>query len=148
MGIRWQEYRLQLEETHVPKSSTATLVSFQILTLLAIESNNRQSSAISGQTAWLANAIAMAYDLKLQSYTPPRGDDPDSDERLLRKIWWSLVIMDSWYAASVAAPHMIPEDVYVVFASEKPDLGEHLYHLIRKHHLFFDRMKLTIQGYP
>lgn len=119
------------------------LVYLQILLLLAIEAANRVPSATRGhvglsQSVWLGSAVGLAYELKLHEYKPPLTDDPDSDERLGRRIWWSLVNMDRWHASSMSTPLLIPDSAVVLTPEDQSLLGESLYHLTRKnlYHLF------------
>jgi hypothetical protein len=113
------------------------LVYLQILLLLAIEAANRTPGTTRGhvglsQSVWLGSAVGLAYELKLHEYKPPLTDDPDSDEKLGRRIWWSLVIMDRWHAASMSTPLLIPDSAVVLMPEDQSLLGESLYHLTRK----------------
>jgi hypothetical protein len=124
-------------ETAASRSLATNLVYLQILLLLSIEAANRVPGTARGQTGvsqsvWLGSAIGLAYELKLHEYKPSLSDDPDSDERLGRRIWWSLVNMDRWHAASMSTPLLIPDSAVVMMPEDQSLLGDSLYHLTRK----------------
>lgn len=79
--------------------------------------------------------MGVAYSMKLHLCKPfdeLAENDPDSDEKLGRRIWWSLVIMDRWHASSTASPSLIPDSSVVVYPEDQALLGDDLYHLARK----------------
>jgi hypothetical protein len=112
------------------------LVYLQVMLLMAIEADNRDPARGQvgfPQSFWLGSAVGLAYSMKLHIQKPQQSDnDPDAEERLARRIWWSLVIMDRWHAASTASPLMIPDTSVVVSQDDQGLLGESLYHLARK----------------
>jgi Fungal specific transcription factor domain len=119
------------------RSFATNLAYLQTLLLLAIEATNRAPGTSRGQVAvsqsvWLGSAVGLAYELKLHEYKLPLTDDPDSDERLGRRIWWSLVLMDRWHASSMSTPLLIPDGALVLMPEDQSLLGESLYHLTRK----------------
>ncbi len=119
------------------RSFGTNLVYLQILLLLAIEAANRVPGATRGhaatsQSVWLGSAVGLAYELKLHEYKPSLTEDLDSDERLGRRIWWSLVVMDRWHASSMSTPLLIPDSSVVLMPEDQSLLGESLYHLTRK----------------
>ncbi|KAH8803820.1 hypothetical protein F5882DRAFT_140741 [Hyaloscypha sp. PMI_1271] len=124
-------------EAPASRSFATNLAYLQILLLLAIEAGNRVPGAARGQAAlsqsvWLGNAVGLAYEMKLYEYKAPLTDDPDSDERLGRRIWWSLVIMDRWHAASMSTPLLVSDNALVLMPEDQSLLGESLFHLTRK----------------
>lgn len=106
--------------------------------LMAIEADNRDPAR--GQAGfphsfWLGSAVGLAYSMKLHIHKAANQqseNDPDSEEKLARRIWWSLVIIDRWHAASTSSPLMIPDTSVVVFPEDQVLLGDNLYHLARK----------------
>jgi Fungal specific transcription factor domain len=119
------------------RSLAINLAYLQILLLLSIEAVNRVPGTARGQngvsqSVWLGSAIGLAYELKLHDYKPSLTDDPDSDERLGRRIWWSLVNLDRWHAASMSTPLLIPDSAVVLMPEDQTLLGDSLYHLTRK----------------
>jgi hypothetical protein len=114
------------------------LIHLQIMALMAIEADNRDPRGQVGvpQSVWLGSAVGLAYSMKLYAQkilSQQSETDPDSDERLARRLWWSLVIMDRWHAASLSCPLQIPDTSVVVSQDDQALLGESLYHLTRKH---------------
>jgi Fungal specific transcription factor domain len=129
-------FTAQLEGS-ASRSFVTNLTYLQILLLLAIEAGNRVPGTARGhvalsQSVWLGNAVGLAYELKLYEYKTSLTDDPDSDERLGRRIWWSLVIMDRWHAASMSTPLLISDNALVLMPEDQSILGESLFHLTRK----------------
>jgi len=72
--------------------------------------------------------------------------DPNSDDKLGRRIWWSLVIMDRWHASSTASPVLIPEASVVVSHEDKDLLGDPSYQLepVSSPSILICNSKLTI----
>jgi hypothetical protein len=116
------------------------LIYLQIMLLLAIEADNRDPASTRGQagppqSVWLGSAVGLAYSMKLhvQKMSSQQSEnDPDSDDKLARRIWWSLVIMDRWHAASTASPLLIPDTSVVVYPEDQALLGENVYQLARE----------------
>lgn len=118
---------------------STNLVYLQTMLLMAIEADNR-GPATKGQTGlppsvWLGSAVGLAYSMKLHVHTPPDKqfeNDPDSEDKLARRIWWSLVMMDRWHASSTSSPLLIPDGSVIVYPEDQALLGDNLYHLARK----------------
>jgi hypothetical protein len=103
--------------------------------LMAIEAENCDPARGQVGLEWLGGATELAYTMKLHAQKLPTQqaeNDHDSDERLARRVWWSLVIMDRWRAASISRPLLIPDTSVVVSQDDQTLLGEGLYHLARK----------------
>lgn len=84
--------------------------------------------------AWLGMAVGLAYFLKLhvnRSYTNLGGGDSDSSDKLCRRTWWTLVMLDRWHASSTSSPLFIPDTSAVLVSEDKIVLGESAYHLAR-----------------
>jgi hypothetical protein len=129
-------FTAQLEGS-TSRSFATNLSYLQILLLLAIEAGNRAPSVARGQAAlsqsvWHGSAVGLAYEMKLHELKVPLTDDLDSDERVGRRIWWSLVIMDRWHASSISTPLLISDDALVLMPEDQSLLGESSYHLTRK----------------
>lgn len=120
------------------RSFSTDLVYLQIMILLAIAAENQ--ATIRGQVGpplafWLASAIGFAYRLKLHTNKKPEmlpENDTDAEDKLARRIWWSLVIMDKWHAAGTASPAHIPEECIVMYDEDQALLGGEVYNLARK----------------
>jgi hypothetical protein len=126
----------QFENAGAPSAST-DLVLLQTMMLLIVEAETHVTKGYSGRSrsVWLGGAVGLAYSLKLHLYKQPgemAESDADSDDRLGRRIWWSLVIMDRWHASSTASPILIPEASVVVTHEDQALLGESSYQLARK----------------
>ncbi|KAF4631153.1 hypothetical protein G7Y89_g6986 [Cudoniella acicularis] len=117
-------------------SFTVNLVYLQTMMLLVIATENLACRGQAGlsSSVWLGSAVGLAYSLKLhlhkQNNVVTTGDDLDT-EKLSRRLWWSLVIMDRWHASSSSSPLMIPDGSVVVYPDDQTLLGESLYHLAR-----------------
>ena len=116
------------------RSMASNLAYMQILLLLAIEAGNRAPVAAKGQSAssqlfWLGNALTLAYELKLHQHKAQVTDDPDSDERLGRRLWFCLLVMDRWHAASTSTPTLVSDTTVVMFPDDRSLLAESVYQL-------------------
>merc|ERR1712225_157642 len=105
------------------------------------------------RSVWLGGAVGVSYSMKLHLHKPfdkLTENDPDTDEKLGRRLWWSLVIMDRWHASSTAGPSLIPDSSVVVYPEDQALLGDDLYQLARKFILCSNRKRadiLTVQAY-
>jgi len=120
------------------RSFSTNLIYLQTMMLMAIEAGNRPPSRGQGgssQSIWLGSAIGLAHYLKLYLQQPPEKNsegDHDSDDKMARRIWWSIIIMDRWHASSRSRPLLIPDASVAVCAGDQSLLGEHLYQFARK----------------
>lgn len=86
------------------------------------------------QTVWLGSAVGLAYTMRLHVPTQKElasEGDPDSDEKLARRCWLVLVILDKFHASSTSTPGLIP-DSSVVILPEDQQFGELTFHLASK----------------
>jgi hypothetical protein len=107
--------------------------------LMAVEASNRgppnsEAPGSALQAIWLGSAVGLAYSMKLHmARTASETDtDTESEEKLLRRIWWSLVIMDRWHASSTSSPLLIPESSVILYPADLGVLQDAMYHLARK----------------
>ena len=114
------------------------IIYLQTMLLLAIEVENNalcHPKAQSGhsRSVWISNTIGLAYSIKLFLYKPDRlkDMDPDTDEKVARRIWWSLFVMDRWNSASTSSPALIPDTASVLYPDDLPLLGDVLWNLAR-----------------
>jgi len=122
-------------ESGSPPSLSNSLIHLQTLMLLAIRASQARTPGGLSQSVWLGSAVGLAYTLKLYQHKPlehPGVEDLDSDDRLARKIWWALVIMDRWHASSTSSPVLIPDSSVVLFPDDQALLGDSLYQVARK----------------
>lgn len=121
-------------------SSSTNLVYLQTLLLMALESDNHGPATVRGQAGpsrseWLGRAAGVAGQLEINLVRPRERfvteGDPDSEERLSRRVWWVLFILDRWHASSTADLLKLPENSVVLLPEDQILLGESTYHLAR-----------------
>lgn len=126
------------------RTFSTNIVSMQIMLLMAIEAQNRgPASFYEGfhSSVWIGSAVGLAYSMKLHQHKLPDKaleTEADSDDKLGRRLWWALIIMDRWHASSMSRPVLIPDSSVVVLPEDQGLLGEHSYHLTRKRYLYLD----------
>ena len=119
---------------------SANLIHLQALLFMAVQAGNHPPRSSRSQSTgytmlWLTQAVGLAYQLKLHvQRQPEKGaeSDPDSDDKLARRAWWTLVIMDRWHASSTASPLLIPDSSVVIYREDRALLGESIYQLARE----------------
>lgn len=117
------------ESSEAPHSLAANIVHAQTLLLLIIEADWRSSPTL---PFLLARAVALANSMKLWRYTPMESaSEPDSDDQLCVRIWWSLILMDRWHAAGTGKPAHIPDSSVVAPPGLENILGEVCFYLVR-----------------
>ncbi|TKX18466.1 fungal specific transcription factor domain-containing protein 75 [Elsinoe australis] len=123
--------------SHTPSTN---LVYLQTLLLMALESDNHGPANMRGQggpsrAEWLGRAAGVAGQLEINLIRPRERfateGDPDSEERLARRVWWVLFILDRWHASSTADLLKLPENSVVLLPEDQILLGESTYHLAR-----------------
>jgi hypothetical protein len=107
---------------------------------MALESDNHGPATIRGQAGpsraeWLGRAAGVAGQLEINvirnSSQSIVDGDRDSEERLARRVWWVLFILDRWHASSTADLLKLPENSVVLLPEDQMLLGESTYHLAR-----------------
>lgn len=123
------------ESAEAPQQTqAANIVHAQTLLMLLIDADWRTSSTF---PFLLARAVALANSMRLWRYTPiETAAEPDSDDQLCVRIWWSLVLMDRWYAAGTGKPVHIPDRSVVAPPGLENILGEVCFYLVRKSSLY------------
>ncbi|KID92817.1 C6 finger domain-containing protein [Metarhizium guizhouense ARSEF 977] len=117
------------ESNDAPSSRATDIVHAQTLLILIIDADWRGTSSL---PFLLARAVALANSMKLWKCSPVDSTtEPDSDDELCVRIWWSLVLMDRWHAAGTGQPAQIPDRSVVVPASLENTIGEVSFHLLR-----------------
>ena len=121
-------------------TNATNLVYLQTLLLMALEADNHGPATIRGQAGpsraeWLGRAAGVAGQLEINVIRKTResiiGGDHDSEERLARRVWWCLFILDRWHASSTADLLKLPENSVVLLPEDQILLGESTYHLAR-----------------
>lgn len=124
------------------RNSSVHLVYIQALILMALESDNHGPATMRGQVGppraeWLGRAIGMATHLRLNI---PRSrdrfsqEDADADDKLGRRIWWILFILDRWHASSTSCLQQLADSSSSLLPEDQILLGESTYHLASKSH--------------
>jgi hypothetical protein len=108
---------------------------------MALEADNHGPATMRGMSsgppraAWVGSAVGLAYSLKLHHNTVGERfthGDPDSDEKLGRRAWWVLVVLDRWHAISTSSPLFIPDSNVVLLPEDQMLIGLTPFHLVRK----------------
>lgn len=121
-------------------TNATNLVYLQTLLLMALETDNHGPATIRGQAGpsraeWLGRAAGVAGQLEINVIRTASSSvmegDRDSEERLARRVWWVLFILDRWHASSTADLLKLPENSVVLLPEDQILLGESTYHLAR-----------------
>ncbi|CAM1501854.1 Fc.00g038380.m01.CDS01 [Cosmosporella sp. VM-42] len=117
------------EISEAPTSQASQIVYAQTLLMLLIDADWRNSKIFS--FLW-GRAVAVASLMELWRYTPIETEsEPDSDDQLCVRIWWSLILMDRWHAAGSGKPSFIPDNCVVSPPGLENMLGEVCFYLTR-----------------
>ncbi|KAI0830018.1 hypothetical protein F5Y06DRAFT_208455 [Hypoxylon sp. FL0890] len=129
------------EADPTPRSPVMNLVHLQTLILTAIATDNYSIPSLKGEhggpskASLLGRAVGLAYSMRLHISSAEMSVDaqlqPDSNENIAIRAWWTLIMLDRWNAISTASPLFIPNDSVVILPSLNSILGEHVYHLAR-----------------
>nr|POE49092.1 putative transcriptional regulatory protein [Quercus suber] len=131
------KYPFDNPSTH---TNATNLVYLQTLLLMVLECDNHGPATIRGQAGpsraeWLGRAAGVAGQLEINvirsASQSVMDGDRDSEERLSRRVWWVLFILDRWHASSTADLLKLPENSVVLLPEDQYLLGESTYHLAR-----------------
>ena len=108
-----------------------------LLVLIHIDSTGPDTSLGSTRGSWLGMAIDLAQDMKLFQLGGAQNAeqlvmDPNGLKAIGQRCWWSLVIIDKWYAAGTASPPRIPESLIRLGLVDHKIIGHSLFNLTRK----------------
>jgi hypothetical protein len=127
-------------EPTAARSMSNDLIYLQAMILMAIEAENHGPQAMRGQRfSWLGSAIGLAYSMKIhipKQHEMVSDGDPDSDDKLARRAWLSLIILDKFYASSTSTPGSIPDSSVVLLPEDQHFFGEATYNLTREFKYF------------
>jgi hypothetical protein len=122
------------------RSMTNNIVHLQTMILMTIEAEQYRPSTIRGHggpspAVWLGSAVGLAYSMKL--HVPRQNElasdgDPDSDEKLARRCWLTLITLDKFHASSTSSPGFIPDATVVILANDQ-QFGDNTFHLASKY---------------
>lgn len=124
-------------ETSSHRTLATNLMYLQTLILMALGSDNQGPAAMRGQLGptraeWLGRAVGVATHWKLNTLNSRDSGDSDADEKLGRRVWWILFILDRWHASSTSSLLQLPEHSTQLVPEDMLVLGEATYHLVRK----------------
>lgn len=132
------KYPFDNPSTH---TNATNLVYLQTLLLMALECDNHGPATVRGEAGpsraeWLGRAAGVAGQLEINVIRTGASQslldgDRDSEERLARRVWWVLFILDRWHASSTADLLKLPENSVVLLPEDQMLLGESTYHLAR-----------------
>lgn len=118
------------ETSDEPRTQAVNIVHVQTLLLLIIDADWRCSPSL---PSLLARAVALANTMRLWKYPSlSEASEPDSDDHLCVRIWWSLVLMDRWHAVGTGQPVLIPSASVVAPANLESITGDLCFQLTRK----------------
>jgi hypothetical protein len=130
-------------------SDSLLLLAAQILMAIEAGSHGPSIARTAGsQAVWLGAAVGHAFSLKLHTSQASESEDEDSTDKLSRRIWWSLVVLDRFHASGTSSPLLIPDTSAVLRLDDISVLGEQLYHLARKFPHHSPSLLLTNQTRP
>lgn len=127
-------------ENPAVRTMPTNLLYLQTMILMGLEADNHGPATMRGQlglprAAWLGAAVGLAYNLKLHNNRNQEqsvNGDSDSDEKLGRRAWVVLVILDRWHAISTSSPLFIPDSSVVFVPEDQKLLGLAPFHIARK----------------
>jgi len=113
-----------------PRSAVSDLVYFQTLVMMVIEADHHGLESVNGQAAGpskmstLARAVGVGYSMKLHlTQLDPNPNvaelDPDSENNVAVRAWWTLVMLDRWNAIGTASPTIVSNNSVVIFPGLK-----------------------------
>ncbi|RGP80903.1 n-terminal binuclear zn cluster-containing dna-containing [Fusarium longipes] len=107
----------------------ANIVHGQSLLLLIIDADLRSLPTL---PFLLSRAVGLANSMRLWRYTPMESIvESDSEDALSVQIWWSLILMDRWFATGTAKLSLIPDRSVVAPPGLENILGEVCFYLVR-----------------
>ncbi|KAI9790223.1 MAG: Glucose-responsive transcription factor [Candelina submexicana] len=124
-------------EHNTPRTVLSNLMHLQTLILLVLAAERQGPANMNGQSGQskaeiLAHAVGLASNLKLHitpDYKKISDYSPDSDEKLSRRAWLSLVVLDRWHACGTSSPVLIPDTSVVLLPEDQMVLGTAPYQL-------------------
>lgn len=129
------------ESDSSPRTPIMNLVHLQTLIMIAISTDNYGPSSLKGEhggpskASILGRAVGLAYSMRLHVSGFETNVDiklePDSNDNIAIRAWWTLIMLDRWNAIGTASPLFIPNDSVVILPSLNSVLGENVYHLAR-----------------
>ncbi|KAI9702830.1 MAG: Glucose-responsive transcription factor [Candelina mexicana] len=124
-------------EQNTPRTVLSNLMHLQTLILLVLAAERQGPANMNGQSGQskaeiLAHAVGLAGKLKLHitpDYKRISDYSPDSDEKLFRRAWLTLIILDRWHACGTSSPVLIQDASVVLLPEDQMVLGTAPYQL-------------------
>ncbi|KAF1808017.1 hypothetical protein P152DRAFT_477671 [Eremomyces bilateralis CBS 781.70] len=126
-----------------------SLVYVQALVLMHLASENQtlhDKHTVTSRSEWLARAIGQSKHLRLEE---PRGRatildgdlSQDTDERLARRIFYTIYVLDQWHAISLCQSALLPDYGMSTMHEDAAILGPELHFLKRSALILGDLVK-------
>lgn len=114
------------------RSRFSDLIHLQCLILMIINTDNCGPASLRGEhegpakSTLLGRAAGVAYAMSVPQEAVAMGevDNPQSEQCIRVRAWWTLVVLDRWNALSTATPLIISGDTVVLPHNLKPIVGE------------------------
>jgi len=134
-----QQHLVQWELEQHPRSAATDLVYFQTLVMTALDCERREAGEQGNsppKLVTLGKAAGLGLAMKLHRAKPgavANPDlDPDSDDNVALRAWWTLCAFDQWNAIATGVPAIVGSNITVVMPGLKHVVGDCVYRLIRK----------------
>ncbi|KZF21047.1 hypothetical protein L228DRAFT_248804 [Xylona heveae TC161] len=123
-------------ESIATRTFSTSLIYLQTLLLMVLEADNHGPATMRGQlgpprAVWIGSAVGLAYNMRLHTIRCRTEGDADTDEKIARRNWWNLVILDRWHACSTSSPLFISDTNVVLLPEDQWLLGDSTFHLTR-----------------
>ena len=92
--------------------------------------------ASSQKATWLGSAVTYANSLHLQKVQYDDRDSSNNINKLLRRAWLCLIVLDRWHAAGMCSATLIHDENIQLVPSDHTLLGSTSYHTLREFYLF------------
>ncbi|KAK0708123.1 hypothetical protein B0H67DRAFT_603177 [Lasiosphaeris hirsuta] len=126
-------------ESERQRSAVTDLVYLQTLIMMVIAADHGGVAAAKGQVAGpskqsiIGQAAGLGFSMRLHLAQPdpvPSPElDPDSDDNVALRAWWSLIALDRWNAIGTAMPTMISQGQVVLLVGLRHIMGDAVYSL-------------------
>jgi hypothetical protein len=119
------------------RSFGSALLHLQTLLLLAIEAGNHEppgARKVAGpsRTVLLGQAVGLANSMGLHVGEPKELAVEEESDKMARRVWFSLVVLDRFHACGTCQPLFIPDSSVTLLVEDQPILGEGLYYVASK----------------
>lgn len=119
---------LQFEDAAM-RSPTDNLVYLEALILMALATDVNNPSAFQ-PPVWYGLAVSMSTFLGLHLKQPYQHGEPNADEKLARRAWLVLMIIDRWHGGGTLSPLLVVD--VTLFREDNVLLGDTGYHFARE----------------